>query len=79
MHRVGVWSIRIGLFLTLAGIVLGFGLMWFGDQSIAKPFLMAIPLGFLLLFQGVVTVILFKSEGEVDNYRRSGRHDGPPP
>ena len=50
----------IGLFITVVGLALGFGLMFQGDNDeLAKFFLMSIPFGFVILFTGFATVIMF--------------------
>jgi ABC-type Na+ efflux pump permease subunit len=50
----------VGLLITVVGLILGFGLMFQGDNDeLAKLFLMSIPLGFVMLFAGFTTVIMF--------------------
>jgi ABC-type Na+ efflux pump permease subunit len=50
----------IGLLITVVGLALGFGLMFQGDNDeLAKFFLMSIPFGFVILFTGFATVIMF--------------------
>ena len=50
----------IGLFIAVSGLALGFGLMFQGDNDeLAKIFLMSIPFGFVILFTGFSTVIMF--------------------
>jgi ABC-type Na+ efflux pump permease subunit len=49
-----------GLLITVVGLALGFGLMFQGDNDeLAKLFLMSIPFGFVILFAGFTTVIMF--------------------
>jgi hypothetical protein len=50
----------VGLIITVLSFVLGFWFMFQGNSSVAKPLLMAIPFGFLILFGGLSTVVLFE-------------------
>ena len=59
MDRIGRYSLITGLVLTLIGLVFGFGLMFAGQDDWAKFFLMIVPFGFLVLFAGLSTVVLF--------------------
>jgi len=57
---IGRVILYIGLFITVAGLVLGFGIMFQGDNDeLAKLFLMSVPFGFVILFTGVATVVMF--------------------
>jgi ABC-type Na+ efflux pump permease subunit len=50
----------IGLLITIIGLIFGFGLMFQGsNDDLAKFFLMVIPIGFVVLFAGFSTVIMF--------------------
>ncbi len=50
----------IGLLITVVGLALGFGLMFQGgNDELAKTFLMSVPFGFVTLFTGFSTVIMF--------------------
>jgi uncharacterized membrane protein len=50
----------IGLVITIIGLIFGFGFMFQGDNNdLAKIFLMSIPFGFVILFFGLATVIMF--------------------
>ncbi|MCK5896183.1 MAG: hypothetical protein KAG20_05225 [Cocleimonas sp.] len=50
----------IGLFITIVGLLFGFGLMFQGGNDVlATFFLMSIPVGFVVLFAGFSTVIMF--------------------
>ncbi|MBU0655509.1 MAG: hypothetical protein KJ914_10310 [Gammaproteobacteria bacterium] len=59
MDRIGRYSFIAGLVITIAGLVLGFGFMFADSDELAKMFLMAVPLGFLILFAGLSTIVLF--------------------
>ncbi|MDD5391973.1 MAG: hypothetical protein PHE17_03030 [Thiothrix sp.] len=64
MDRIGRYSLILGLVLTIAGLVLGFGFMFAEQDELAKMFLMVVPLGFLILFAGLSTVVLFSPRGD---------------
>ncbi|OOC10725.1 MULTISPECIES: hypothetical protein [Thioalkalivibrio] len=74
MHRFGMISIYVGLVLSIVGLFGGFGLMFAGEQTWSKPLVAMVPLGFLLVFNGVVTTILHRPKGS----RGSERPQGPP-
>lgn len=59
MDRLGRYSFIVGLVITIVGLVFGFGFMFADHDELAKLFLMAVPVGFLILFAGLSTVILF--------------------
>ncbi|MEN9503078.1 MAG: hypothetical protein RI964_2363 [Pseudomonadota bacterium] len=59
MDRIGRYSFIVGLVLTIIGLIFGFGFMFAGNDELAKTFLMVVPLGFLILFAGLSTIILF--------------------
>ncbi len=59
MDRIGRYSFIAGLVITVIGLVFGFGFMFADSDELAKMFLMAVPLGFLLLFAGLSTIVLF--------------------
>ena len=73
MHRFGVISLYVGLVMSLIGFVGGFGLMFAGEQTWSKPLIAMVPVGFLLVFNGVVTTILYRETAESDE-----RPKGPP-
>lgn len=50
----------LGIGIVAVGIVGGFGYLFAGNDDMAKLFLMIIPVGFLILFVGVVTNILIR-------------------
>ncbi|EIJ33283.1 hypothetical protein [Thiothrix nivea] len=59
MDRIGRYSFIAGLVITVVGLIFGFGFMFADSDELAKMFLMAVPLGFLLLFAGLSTIVLF--------------------
>ncbi len=58
MHKFGMVSLYLGLVLGAVGLVGGFGLMFVGSDAWAKPLIAMVPVGFLLVFNGVVTTLL---------------------
>ena len=56
----------VGLVISSVSLVLGFGFMFNDYDELAKFFLMAIPFGFVMLFTGVSTVVMF-SPREIEN------------
>jgi hypothetical protein len=58
MHKFGMISLYLGLALGAIGLIGGFGLMFAGIEEWAKPLIAMVPIGFLLMFTGVVTTLL---------------------
>ena len=58
MSKILNGVLYIGAAVIVVGFVVGFYLMFWGDQELAKVFLGIIPVGFLVLFVGVVTNML---------------------
>ncbi len=57
---IGKVVLYIGLLITTAGLFFGFGIMFKGNNDeLAKVFLMSVPFGFVILFTGVATVVMF--------------------
>ncbi|HEC18297.1 MAG TPA: hypothetical protein ENI97_03040 [Gammaproteobacteria bacterium] len=54
MQRVGQIAIWLGILLTLAGLLLGFGVMLSDRASQAVNLLALVPIGFMLLMLGTV-------------------------
>ena len=60
MSLLGRITLIVGLVITVVSLVLGFGLMFKGSyDEWAKFFFMAVPLGFVITFAGLSTVVLF--------------------
>ena len=54
----------VGLLLTFISLVLGFGLMFNGGyDEWAQFFFMVIPLGFVITFAGLSTIVLLSPRG----------------
>jgi len=66
---IGKIVLYLGLLITAVGLVFGFGIMFQGDNDeLAKLFLMSIPFGFVVLFTGLATVVMFSPrESELSN------------
>ena len=48
----------IGAFIVAVGVIAGFTFMFVGNDELTKVFLGMVPVGFLILFVGVVTNML---------------------
>jgi uncharacterized membrane protein len=60
MALIGRVMLIVGLVITVVGLVLGFSFMFQGDNEYwAKIFLVSVPFGFLLMFTGLSTVVMF--------------------
>ncbi|SEA60946.1 hypothetical protein SAMN05660964_01982 [Thiothrix caldifontis] len=59
MDRLGRYSLIIGLVITVVGLIFGFGFMFVDSDELAKIFLLAVPLGFLITFAGLSTIVIF--------------------
>ena len=58
MYRFGRYSIIAGIVLTVIALIMGFGAMFREVEEWAKFFLSLIPIGFLVTFTGLVTVLM---------------------
>jgi len=70
---IGKVILYIGLFITVVGLMFGFGIMFQGDNDeLAKLFLMSVPFGFVIFFTGMSTIIMFSPrESELENNSES--------
>ncbi|AOU97305.1 MULTISPECIES: hypothetical protein [Acidihalobacter] len=59
MRRLGRVLAYLGAALTAIGIIAGFYYMVRGDERPAEFFFTMVPVGFLTLFTGVMTALLF--------------------
>ncbi|UOG91698.1 MAG: hypothetical protein L3K52_16120 [Candidatus Thiothrix sulfatifontis] len=59
MDRLGRYSLIIGLVITVVGLIFGFGFMLVDSDELAKMFLLAVPLGFMVTFAGLATIVIF--------------------
>ena len=58
MYQAGRIAIYIGIGLVAAGLIIGFTLMFMGNDDQAKLFIGLVPIGFVLLLAGTVTTLL---------------------
>ena len=56
--KIGRYLLIVGFVITLIGLVVGFGLMFFGSSEWAKFFLMIVPIGFMVGFAGLTTSLM---------------------
>jgi FtsH-binding integral membrane protein len=59
MARFGQYTLIVGLILTIISLILGFWYMFHNQDEWAKLFFMVVPVGFLLTFAGLSTVVLY--------------------
>jgi len=57
--RFGRILLIVGLVVTLLSFITGFYFMFSGNGPVARLMLMIVPFGFLTLFMGFATVIMF--------------------
>ncbi len=57
--RLGQIIFIIGLILTVVGLIFGFWFMFQGNDEWATKLLFAVPLGFMFLFTGLATSVMF--------------------
>jgi uncharacterized membrane protein HdeD (DUF308 family) len=62
MLRIGRYTAYFGGIMTFLSLVIGFTAMFNGAEGMAKFFIMLVPIGFLLLFTGVVTTFLVSTD-----------------
>jgi len=58
MYQAGRIAIYIGIGLIAVGLIVGFTLMFMGNDDQAKLFIGLVPIGFVSLLAGTVTVLL---------------------
>lgn len=69
MRRFGSISLYMGLLITVVALIMGFAALWAGATDWAKPLLMSVPVGFLLVFNGVITLIIYTPRAEQGPFR----------
>ncbi|HHC74114.1 MAG TPA: hypothetical protein ENK78_03460 [Thiothrix sp.] len=63
---IGRITLVFGLIVTLFGVAGGFGFLLLSDQqNLAKICFMSVPVGFLFLFVGLSTIVLFEPNRRV--------------
>ncbi|ANB01019.1 hypothetical protein [Ectothiorhodospira sp. BSL-9] len=58
MYRLGKISMLVGTLVCLISLITGFTALFTGYDELAKYFLSLVPISFLLVFTGLVTVVL---------------------
>ena len=72
LARIGKSIFIIGLVLTVTGLIFGFGFLILDNDKWALRFLMAVPTGFVFLFTGLATSVMFSPRNDSDlNKKRS--------
>ena len=66
LARIGQILFIIGLVLTVVGLIVGFTFMFQGNDKWAMRFLMAVPTGFVFLFTGLATSVMFSPRDDSD-------------
>jgi len=62
----------IGLILAVVGLIFGFWFMFQDNDELASNFLFAVPVGFMFLFTGLATSVMFSPRDDTSlNERRS--------
>jgi uncharacterized membrane protein len=62
----------IGLVLAIVGLIFGFWFMFQGNDEWANKFLFAVPVGFMFLFTGLATSVMFSPRDDTAlNEKRS--------
>ena len=62
--RIGQIIFIIGLILAVVGLIVGFWLMFQDNDKWALRFLIAVPIGFMFLFTGLATSVMFSSRDD---------------
>ena len=70
--RLGQIVFIIGLILTVVGLIFGFWFMFQGNDEWATKLLFAVPVGFMFLFTGLATSVMFSPRDDSSlNEKRS--------
>ncbi len=64
MHRIGRWTVILGILLTAIGLIAGFTAMFVDADGMAVNFLMLVPLGFAALLTGVTITQLHRDSSD---------------
>lgn len=70
MHRFGTIIIWLGVILNVVGLVFGFGAMAIDADSQAVSLLGLVPIGFMALLAGVVTVLFSRPQTSAGEDKR---------
>ena len=64
MHKAGKYAVIAGILLTVIGMIIGFTLLIKESENAIIWLGTIIPIGFIVLFTGMVTTILSKDNDE---------------
>ncbi len=64
MHKAGRFAVIAGILLTVSGMVIGFTLLFTENENAIIWLGSIIPLGFIILFTGMVTTLLSERNDE---------------
>ena len=64
MHKAGKFAVIAGILLTVSGMIIGFTLLLNENENAIIWLGTIIPVGFIILFAGMVTTILSDSNDE---------------
>ena len=73
--RFGQILFIIGLIFAVVGLVVGFWLMFQDNDKWALRFLIAVPTGFMLLFTGLATSVMFSPRDDESLDKRRALQD----
>ncbi len=75
LARIGQILFIIGLVLAVVGLIVGFTFMFQGNDKWAMRFLMAVPTGFVFLFTGLATSVMFSPRDDSDLNKKRALQD----
>ena len=67
MIKLSQIGLLVGLLMTLLSLIAGFFLMFNGFDQWAKYCFMSVPVGFMLLFVSLVSIVMFSPSQSEDN------------
>ncbi len=73
--RLGQIVFIIGLILATIGLIFGFWHMFQGNDESAKTFLFLVPTGFMFLFTGLSTSVMFSPRDDTALNKKRSLHD----
>jgi hypothetical protein len=56
--RIGGFAVLGGAAVTVVALIAGFFFLFTDQDTLAKPFLVLVPIGFLVTFTGLVTTVI---------------------
>jgi len=73
--RIGQIVFIIGLILSVVGVIFGLWFMFQGNDKWAIRFLVAVPTGFMFLFTGLATSVMFSPRDDSESNKRRSLQD----